>query len=62
MKLIDQIAPPLTKKVQQDQTKIMLRSILLRSPVMNRVLVQETDQDQTKIMLRSVLLRSHVMN
>jgi len=62
MKLIDQIAPPLTKKVQHDQTKIMLRGTLLGSPVINCIHVQETDQDQTKIMLRSVLLRSHVMN
>ena len=62
MKLIDYIAPPLTKKVQHDQTKIMLRSILLRSPVMNRVLVQETDQDQTKIMLTSILIRIPVIN
>ena len=40
----------------------MLRSILLRSPVMNRVLVQETDQDQTKIMLTNILIRIPVIN
>ena len=62
MKLIDQIASPLTKKVQHDQTKIMLRGTLLGSPVINCIHVQETDQDQTKIMLTNILIRIPVIN